>query len=89
MAPLKKSKDHKFFLTKLAEDSAISLKPRKIGAIPKLAVLLGLLSPQFYEIYELCDGEINISDIASKLNQDLTQVRVYMDKLYKSKMIDF
>jgi len=83
----KKGKDYRFNLEKLAQETANSLKPQRIGAIPKLAVLLGLLSPQFYEIYELCDGNRDINSIATELKQEPMQMRIAIDKLIKSKMV--
>lgn len=79
---------HKFFLKPLEEDTSIGLKPKKIGSIPKMAVLLGLLSPQFYDIYLLCDGEHDINTIAKQLKLQTNQARIYVDKLAKSKMIE-
>lgn len=87
MGTSKKSKDYQFNIAKLAQETANSLKPQRIGAIPKLAVLLGLLSPQFYEIYNLCDGQKDIKEIATELKQEPMQMRIAIDKLVKSKMI--
>jgi hypothetical protein len=83
-----KSKGYKFFLADLEKEGSITLKPKKIGSIPKMAVLLGLLSPQFYEIYNLCDGKTDIAGIAANLHLDNEQARMYIDKLIKSKMIE-
>lgn len=87
MAPTKKERDYKFSHVQLSEESAMELKPLRIGAIPKLAVLLGLLSPQFYDIYNLCDGTRDITALAEELNSDPMQMRINIDKLVKSKMI--
>jgi hypothetical protein len=87
MAPIKKDSAYKFNSPKLAEQSGLQIKPVRIGAIPKLAVLLGLLSPQFFEIYNACNGEKDIATLASELNIDSAQMRIDIDKLAKSKMI--
>jgi hypothetical protein len=87
MAPSKKEREYKFTLAKLADDSANELKPQRIGSIPKLAVLLGLLSPQFYEVYNLCDGTKDINAISDELKTDPHLMRINIDKLVKSKMI--
>jgi hypothetical protein len=83
-----KAPSYKFFLKPLEEESSIGLKPKKIGSIPKMAVLLGLLSPQFYDIYLLCDGDHDISTIAKQLKLQPDQARIYVDKLARSKMIE-
>lgn len=90
MAPIKKDKDkpYQFNSPKLADDSGNTLKPKRIGAIPKLAVLLGLLSPLYYEIYNLCDGSLSIEQIAGQLKSDNLQMRMNIDKLVKSRMIE-
>jgi len=87
MGTSKKSKEYQFTIAILAQETANSIKPERIGAIPKLAVLLGLLSPQFYEIYNLCDGQRDITTIAAELKQESLQMRIAIDKLIKSKMI--
>jgi hypothetical protein len=90
MTPTKQVKDKpfQFYSPKLANESGNSLKPMRIGAIPKLAVLLGLLSPLYYEIYNLCDGEKTVEEIATQLKSDTLQTRMNVDKLVKSRMIE-
>ena len=87
--PLSKPKPYKFSVKALDSETALTLKPKKIGAILKMAVLLGLLSPQFYEIYNICDGVKDIKSIAAELKLQEDQAKVFMDKLAKSKMIEF
>ena len=90
MVPAKKDKDKPFQFNspKLAEESGNTLKPKRIGAIPKLAVLLGLLSPMYYEIYNLCDGDKTVEEIATALKTENLQMRMNIDKLVKSRMIE-
>jgi hypothetical protein len=85
--PKSKDKDYKFNLAELAEEKGNAIKPQKIGAIPKLAVLLGLLSPQFYDIYNACDGNKDISNLATEFKVEGKQMRINIDKLVKSKML--
>ncbi len=62
------------------------IRPKKRGNIPELAVLLGLISPKFYEIYNHCDGK-SAAEIADAMSIDETEIRVNLDKLFKNKMI--
>jgi hypothetical protein len=82
-----KKRKYKFKQKKLALEEGLSVKPLKIGKVPKLAVHLGLLSPKFYEIYQMCDGNVELGVIAQKLDVDKEKIRIYCDRLVSSKML--
>ncbi len=76
-----------FFEKSLERSDAINKVPKKLGNIPEMAVLLGLISPKFYKIYNLCDGK-KISEIAAAMNLDTREIVQDIDKLIKNKMVE-
>ena len=84
----KARKPYKFKQEKLDSESANTLIPQAKGNIPKLAVLLGLLSPQYYEIYCNCDGKRNIADVAEVMDIEIGTMRMHMDLLLKNGLIN-
>ncbi len=81
------AESYSFFEKSLERSDAINLVPKKLGNIPEMAVLLGLISPKFYKIYNLCEGK-KISEIASALNIDTKEIVQDIDKLIKNKMVE-
>jgi len=80
-------KQYKFKNPELQLESAKDLKPSAKGSIPKLAVLLGLLSPLYYDIYERCNGKKTISAISEEMKIDLQKMLVHVDQLQKNGLI--
>lgn len=62
--------------------------PVKKGEIPKLAVLLGLLDPFFYDLYTMCDGKKDIHTLSEVLGLDEDAVKIFVDKLEKNGLIE-
>lgn len=83
-----KDKPYEYNYEKLAEASE-DITPKAKGSIPKLAVLLGLLSPFYYDLYLKCDGSKTISDLAKDLKVSVDEMKIYLDKLYKNGLIVF
>jgi len=81
-----KEKPHVFFNKEL-EMGGTDLKPKAKGSIPQLAVLLGLLSPFYYDLYKKCDGNTTINQLAEQMNIQIEEMRVYIDKLLKNGLI--
>jgi len=79
-------KEHIFFEKSLEEPGYLELKPQKLGKIPEMAVLLGLISPKYFKIYSSCDGQ-KIEDIAKTLKIDPSELREHIDKLIKNRMV--
>lgn len=77
------------FQNEKLKNGDVSLKPSAKGNIPKLAVLLGLLSPFYYDLYQQCDGETTIEQLSQKMDIDLTSARIFVDKLEKNGLITF
>ena len=77
------------FQNKELESGNTTLKPKAKGNIPKLAVLLGLLSPFYYDLYKKCDGETTIDELSGLFDIDLDSTRIYIDKLQKNGLIKF
>ncbi|MBD3349893.1 MAG: hypothetical protein GF364_00225 [Candidatus Lokiarchaeota archaeon] len=82
----RKKKPYEFYNETLSEGGE-SLVPKAKGSIPKLAVLLGLLSPFYYDLYQKCDGNATVSDLSDQMDIDLAEMRVYIDKLLKNGLI--
>lgn len=76
-----------FFEKSLERSDALNLVPKKLGNIPEMAVLLGLISPKFYKLYNHCDGK-KISEIAAAMNLDAKEIVQDIDKLIKNKMVE-
>jgi len=79
-------KQHKFF-SKALEGKAEDLKPTKKGDIPKLAVLLGLLDPFFYDLYQMCQGK-SIAEIAEIIGLNVDETKIFIDKLIKNGLLE-
>ncbi|MHA1819581.1 MAG: hypothetical protein ACTSU2_10850 [Promethearchaeota archaeon] len=85
---LKSEKNYKFYNEKLSTDEGNKLIPKAKGNIPKLAVLLGLLSPFYYDLYNLCKEGKNIEELAQKMNVENEQMRFYIDKLLRNGLVE-
>lgn len=83
-----KDKSYEYYYKKF-EDAGENLTPKSKGSIPKLAVLLGLLSPFYYDLYLKCDGTLTVSDLAKNMNISIDDMKIYLDKLYKNGLILF
>ena len=83
----KKGKPYKFYNEILSTDEGNNLKPKAKGSIPKLAVLLGLLSPFYYDLYKKCDGNKTVAQISEELNIEPPTMRMYIDKLAKNGLV--
>ncbi len=79
-------KNYEFFSKTLANKDDIT--PLKKGEIPKLAVLLGLLDPFFFDLYNMCDGKKDISSLSEALGLDPKAVKIFVDKLVKNGLIE-
>ncbi|MHA1341680.1 MAG: hypothetical protein ACTSRZ_17320 [Promethearchaeota archaeon] len=75
------------FHNKLLENGGTDLKPKAKGSIPKLAVLLGLLSPFYYDLYKKCDGNTTVQQLAENMNIPIDDMRIYIDKLLKNGLV--
>ncbi|MHA1149414.1 MAG: hypothetical protein ACTSR8_14350 [Promethearchaeota archaeon] len=82
----KLQKNYEFF-SKVLEGDKDDIEVKKKGDIPKLAVLLSLLDPFYYEFYQLVDGK-DIKTIAETLGMDTKAVRIFVDKLVKNGLIE-
>ncbi len=78
-------KQHEFF-SKVLEAEGDDLKPTKKGDIPQLAVLLGLLDPFYYDLYQMCQGK-SIAEISEILGLDVEKTKVLLDKLIKNGLL--
>ena len=86
----KKVKPYRFTYKALKTDEeGNNLIPKAKGNIPKLAVLLGLLSPQYFNIYNKCDGKKTVMNLSEELNIEILTMRQNMDKLLKNGLISF
>ena len=81
-------KPYKFNKPTLETADASQMIPKSKGAIPKLAVLLGLLSPFYYELYEKCDGKKSVADLSKEMDIELPIMRIYVDKLVKNGLVE-
>ncbi|MHA1149403.1 MAG: hypothetical protein ACTSR8_14295 [Promethearchaeota archaeon] len=82
----KLQKNYEFF-SKALEGDKDDIIVMKKGEIPKLAVLLGLLDPFYYDLYKICDGK-DIKTIAETLGMDKKAVKIFIDKLVKNGLIE-
>ncbi|MHA1132594.1 MAG: hypothetical protein ACTSRC_07880 [Candidatus Helarchaeota archaeon] len=76
------------YFSKLSEEKTDKIKPIKKGDIPKMAVLLGLLDPFFYDLYTMCNGERDVGKLSKILGLEPKAVRVLMDALAKNGLIE-
>jgi len=75
------------FFSKALEKDDDDIEIHKKGDIPKLAVLLGLLDPFYFDLYKLADGK-DVKTIAEMLNMDTKAVKIFIDKLVKNGLIE-
>ena len=80
-------KNYEFFSKTLAADKE-DITPLKKGDIPKLAVLLGLLDPFFFDLYSMCDGQTDLKSLSELLGLDLDATKIFVDKLAKNGLIE-
>lgn len=78
-------KQHEFF-SKALEGENQDLKPTKKGDIPQLAVLLGLLDPFYYDLYQMCQGK-SIAEISEIIGLDVDKTKILLDKLIKNGLL--
>ena len=81
----KMKKNYEFFSKTLAEKDNVEIHTK--GDIPKLAVLLGLLDPFYYDLYKLANGK-DVNTIAETLGLDKDSVKIFIDKLVKNGLIE-
>ncbi len=65
-----------------------STRPRKLGEVPEMAITLGMIQPDHYKIYNLCNGNYDLSHISEEANLDLQHVKKIVQKLYRMALID-
>ncbi len=65
-----------------------SVKPHKKGEIPEMAIALGMIRKDFFEIYNLCSGDADITKISEKSRLEVTLVKKIIQNLYKMAFID-
>ncbi|MHA1263938.1 MAG: hypothetical protein ACTSRS_01765 [Candidatus Helarchaeota archaeon] len=85
---LKRIKMSYEYFSQIQSEEAKDLKPLKKGDIPKLAVLVGVLDPFFYDLYKLCDGKRSVSKLSQILDLEPAQVKVLIDELAKHGLIE-
>lgn len=61
--------------------------PRKIGNIPRLAVLLGMIENLYWEIYNHCLGDKTVEQLAADMDIEPAFMRIFIDKLYKNGLV--
>ena len=83
----KKNKTYRFTDLALKTDEGNDLIPNAKGNIPKLAVLLGLLSPLYYSIYNKCDGKKTVKILSEEFEIGIESMRQNIDKLLKNGLI--
>ncbi|MGV9171426.1 MAG: hypothetical protein ACOC44_05005 [Promethearchaeia archaeon] len=79
-------KNYEFFSKALEKDDGII--PERKGQVPKLAVLLGLLDPFFYDLYNLCDGRRDLETLSEILGLEVDDIKIFIDKLEKNGLIE-
>lgn len=77
-------KQYEFFSN--LEGESNDAKPMKKGDIPRLAVLLGLLDPFFFDLYQLCQGK-SIAEISEVLGLKVEETKILLDKLIKNGLV--
>ncbi len=75
------------YFTKLMSEKKDDVAPVKKGDIPKIAVLLGLLDPFFYDLYSMCDGKRTIAKLSQILDLDTGAVKLLVNELIKNGLI--
>ena len=75
------------YFSQLQTEGKEDLKPIKQGDIPKLAVLLGLLDPFFFDLYSMCNGERSFSKLGEILGLEVPAVKVLIDELEKKGLV--
>lgn len=84
---LKKIKKNYNFFSKALEKED-DIVPVKKGEVPKLAVLLGLLDPFFYDLYNLCNGKRDLNTLSEILGMEKDDIKIFIDKLEKNGLIE-
>lgn len=79
-------RNYEFFSKSL--ESKDDVVPAKKGDIPKLAVLLGLLDPFFFDLYQMCDGKTDLNKLSEVLGMDKADIKIFIDKLVKNGLIE-
>jgi hypothetical protein len=86
MTPFRKQKSE-FSVPQLQSESALSLRPQRQGQIPQMAVMLGLITPKFFEIYNKCDGEHTIREVGQAMKIEDVEILRSIDRLVKSRLV--
>jgi hypothetical protein len=81
-------KQYEFFSKALESAEDAEVIPLKKGDIPRLAVLLGLLDPFFFDLYSLCDGKKDLKTLSEAIGLDTNAVKIFVDKLVKNGLIN-
>ncbi len=84
----KVEKHYEFFSKALESAGEGEVVPLKKGDIPRLAVLLGLLDPFFFDLYSMCDGKKDIKTLSEAIGLDAKAVKIFVDKLVKNGLIE-
>ena len=84
----KMKRQYEFFSKALEAAQEDDVVPLKKGDIPRLAVLLGLLDPFFFDLYNMCDGKKDLGTLSKALELDSGAVKIFIDKLVKNGLIE-
>lgn len=84
----KEKTPHDFYYKALKGLTEKELKPLKKGDIPKIAVLLGLLDPFFFDLYTMCDGDKTIDNLSNELDISSDIMKIFVDKLIKNGLVE-
>lgn len=79
---------HEFYYKAIEGLTDEEIKPLKRGDVPKIAVLLGLLDPFFYDLYSLCDGDKTLEVLSQELEISGDNMKVFIDKLIKNGLVE-
>ncbi len=69
----------------ILDDSA----PVKKGEIPEMAITLGMIRPDHFQIYKLCDGNVDLRSIAEQSEIPVENVKKIVQKLYNMALVQF
>ena len=78
-------KQYNFFSN--LEGESGDVKPLKKGDIPRLAVLLGLLDPFFFDLYQMCQGK-SVAEISEVIGLKVEDTKILLDKLIKNGLVE-
>ncbi len=86
---IRKSDVYKFKSPELEDpEKGIKAVPKKIGDIPELAVLLGMIEKSYWDVYNECAGEKSVGQLAEEFDIEPAFMRIFVDKLYKNGLVE-